>query len=325
MAAEQGRGCRARSRRRRPSGRCGGRRRTGAARSPGTGSSRRGRGGRGGSTAGSSVFGLRRRSAGRRARRAGRATRRRRAAGPFPAAIPGPRARWAWSASTWTRSWWRSPPGGASKPDGGRARASSAIAVRHSALLGCGGRRRVLPRFRGTAELALLGELLGADGRDRLARRLERLDQQRAVRRRELRVDLERPVLVVPRPAQEGVAVDLAGLLRADSPRRTDDPLELGRRRVRGELDQVGLALGVGDPGHRADLGVAQLSRREQRRDRGRASRAPARRGRARAPSAGSASSATRPTPTSSGSRCRPILRGGRTRGPARASARGRP
>ncbi len=99
----------------------------------------------------------------------------------------------------------------------------------------------------------------------RLLSRFERPQEHRTVLGRELGVDVQTAILVVPEPADESVALRLVSIGGADPARRPHHPLELGRRRVPGELEQVGLALVVGRTCQHAHLRVAELAAREAR------------------------------------------------------------
>ena len=59
---------------------------------------------------------------------------------------------------------------------------------------------------------------------------------------------MQAAVVLVPIPAHEALSLLFVGLGRRHPARGPDDALELGGGRVAGELDQVGLAVGVGDP-----------------------------------------------------------------------------
>ena len=114
-------------------------------------------------------------------------------------------------------------------------------------------------RLRGTAPFVL--QFLGIRNTplvERVASRLERAKEERSVDRRELRVEAQAAVVVVPVPAHEAPALLLVGLGRRDPPRGPDHSLELGSGRVPRELQELGLALAIGDPGERPHLRVAQ-------------------------------------------------------------------
>ena len=101
----------------------------------------------------------------------------------------------------------------------------------------------------------------------RVASGLDGAQKERAVLRWELGVDVQAAVVVVPVPAQEALALRGVGLTRGDPARRANHALELGCGRVAGELEQLGLAVGVGDPGQRPHLRIAELPARERRAD----------------------------------------------------------
>ena len=167
---------------------------------------------------------------------------------------------------------------------GGRARVSATAA----SDFGVGRRRRGgRLRFRGTARLrggrrsrgtapvssraprvhlvTFLGQLLrlgGALGRERVARRLERLQEERPLLGRQLRLHVEAAVGVVPEALEVALAMLAVGFGGGAATRRADHPLELGRGRMARELD-AGPASDsrIGDAGQRADLRVARARR----------------------------------------------------------------
>ena len=268
-----GRGCRGRSRRHRPSGRCGARRRTGGARSPGTDIDRPGPVAPAGPPAGSSGFSGRRSAACRRARPAqlarshmpGGAPSRARSRGRprprscrRPRASPRPESRWPASRNPRARA-----PGSARRPCDPRirlavARARPPRAPRGTPRWWVRRAAQTVPgrRFRGTARLdggarsrgtvPLLVQLLGfatAHVVQGVASRLQRPKEERSVDGRQLRLQAKAAVVIVPVPAHEAPALLLVGLGRRDPPRGPDHPLELGSGRVPRELQELGLAL----------------------------------------------------------------------------------
>ena len=243
VAAEQDEVVEARSRRPAPSGRCDGHRRSGGVRSPGTDSGRRARAARGGPTAGSSGFVGRRRAARRRVGDRGTSEQSQARRRAVSAAIPGPSAIAhaprpvtlapggsvaSVAASTWTQqlvTLAAREPGRWSGEGAPRTSAAS-----DSALVGDGGggsggsaeppRLIGSERFRGTVRAspsASAHPLLV----QRVASRFERAQEERAVLGRQLRVDVQAAVVVIPVPAQEALAVRLVGLGRRapDAPR----------------------------------------------------------------------------------------------------------
>ena len=150
-------------------------------------------------------------------------------------------------------TWFRSPAVRAQDPVGGRASAVSAIAVSDSALLGGGrrgsprgrfGRRRFRgtarpkggKRSRGTVRALCVGisapvvGLVRAPLAKRVARRLERAEEERPVLGRQLRVEVQTAVVVVPGPAHEALALLLVGLGRAHPARRAGPCARAGQR-----------------------------------------------------------------------------------------------
>ena len=76
---------------------------------------------------------------------------------------------------------------------------------------------------------------------------------------------MQATVVVIPEPAHEGTTLSLVCLVGADPSCGPDHALELRRRRVPGELEQIRFALGVGDTRKYAHLGIAELAVCESR------------------------------------------------------------
>jgi hypothetical protein len=128
-------------------------------------------------------------------------------------------------------------------------------------------------RFSGSASRPRVGSVLprlAGAGRPALAQRvaagLERGQHERPLLRRQTGPQQQRPVVVVAAHiAQLGPGPAGAGLVAQHAPVGAHDPLQLRRRRVAGDHDQVRLGLRRRDPRQRPDLRIARLAAREAR------------------------------------------------------------
>ena len=166
-------------------------------------------------------------------------------------------------------------------------------------------------RFRGSAEPLDAG--------------LQRLEHDRALLRRQPRVQQQRAVVRVV-PADPALR---AALLRATSPRddaavRAHEPLELRRRRVARQREQLLLRLHLLHARERAHLRVAEPALGEGLAGSAAAPPGAARHARARAPRQARSSSARRASARSCGSPSRTTRRGARTPRPGRATGTSR-
>jgi hypothetical protein len=133
--------------------------------------------------------------------------------------------------------------GGRSASDGRTSK--RVLGHRHESLGVCGKRRRtLLPRPRGAAPF----------GVHRFLRRFERPQEQGAVIGRELCVDVQAAVIVVPVPPHKGTALRLVGLLGAHSSCSSHHPLQLGSGRMKSEFEEIAFALPIRDASEDSDL-----------------------------------------------------------------------
>jgi hypothetical protein len=111
-----------------------------------------------------------------------------------------------------------------------------------------------LPRLRWAA-LPVPSLLVAKRG----AGRLQGSDHERPFFCRKARAEPERAVLF-PVVSDVATLVGGVGLFPGDTAERAQHAFELGRGRMAGEIEEIGLRVGLCDPGQDADLGVGEPS-----------------------------------------------------------------